>query len=352
MVYKCCAPGCRTGYKSQDSPKDVTLHKFPSQSALLERWLRNIPRDFVPSTNSRLCSIHFTANDFITESIDRRRNEKRPLQKRRLKDDAVPTIFPGVPSYLSRNAPSDRPTTSASVESRCAKENAMTQELIDQLQSEDCISDLPSLRERFDMTPDKPRGFTCLPKEEMDLFVFIRGDLEPVLEASISVASDMTFNVCHRGEPVDRKTFVSIVTNTDRILLFSDFINLLAFVKGIVEGSTSISTKSKVKTIIQRLESLVSENVDELGLSSKRLLFLCEQLQLSLQDIVSKGVTQMKLTSMRYFGTLRVQLAIPAFWRAAHSVYHRLDHYKGSPQELKILKGFVMMAIWSVVLVD
>lgn len=285
MVYKCCAPGCRTGYKSQDSPRDVTLHKFPSQnSPLLKRWLRNIPRDFVPSTNSRLCSIHFTANDFITESIDRRRNAKRPLQKRRLKDDAVPTIFPGVPSYLSRNAPSDRPTTSASIESRCAKENAVTQELIDKLKSEDCVSYLSSLREKFEITHDKPRGFTCLPNEEMDLYVFIRADREPVLEASISVASDMTFNVSHRGEHLDNKTFVPIMTNTERILLLSDFINLLAFVKGIVEGNIPVSTRSKIKTIIQRLESHVSENVDELGLCSKRLLFLCEQLQLSLQD--------------------------------------------------------------------
>ena len=166
---KCCAPGCRTGYKSQGNvPANISLHKFPTDPALLNSWLRSIPRDdFVPSANARLCSLHFTPKDFITESVDDSR-KKRPLQKRRLKNDAVPTVFPCVPSYLSRNLPPDRPTTSASVESRRAKENTMTQELIDQLHSEDCTPDLPLLRKKFEMANNKPSGFICCPNEEMD----------------------------------------------------------------------------------------------------------------------------------------------------------------------------------------
>ena len=74
------------------------------------------------------------------------------------------------------------------------------------------------------------------------------------------------------------------MTNTEKILLFSDFINLLAFVKGVIEGSASISAVSRLQSIIRRLESHISENIDEFGLNSKRLLFLCEQLELSLED--------------------------------------------------------------------
>ena len=103
MPYKCCVPGCSTGYASQQQESDVSLHKFPGDEALCEEWLRKIPRkDFVPTKNSRVCAVHFSANDFITERMDSKtkRNISRGERIRRtLRENSVPSIFPNLPIF-------------------------------------------------------------------------------------------------------------------------------------------------------------------------------------------------------------------------------------------------------------
>ena len=130
MVNKCAAYGCRSGYKKKDvgekgGDEKVTFHSFPLQNKeLCDRWLRANPRkDFVPTTHSRLCSLHFTPNDFVEVHTDsnKRRDKSRgdeKLVKRYLKDDAVPSIFPSAPQYLSTAAQPLRTTHKATSASR------------------------------------------------------------------------------------------------------------------------------------------------------------------------------------------------------------------------------------------
>ena len=83
---------------------------------LCEKWLRANPRkDFTPSKNSKVCSLHFRDEDFVEISNDsnnrrRRKNPSVVLLNRYLKKDAVPSIFPNAPSYLSPSIPSSRPS--------------------------------------------------------------------------------------------------------------------------------------------------------------------------------------------------------------------------------------------------
>ena len=60
------------GYDGHETPENVSMHQFPLQDQpLLQKWLRKISRqDFVPSKNSKLCSLHFTDDCFITTSED------------------------------------------------------------------------------------------------------------------------------------------------------------------------------------------------------------------------------------------------------------------------------------------
>ena len=72
---------------------------------LLQVWLKRLARkDFRPSKYSILCSLHFASDDFIVKSNDlnnkrKRKRESTKLVRRRLKDDAVPSVFNGLPSY-------------------------------------------------------------------------------------------------------------------------------------------------------------------------------------------------------------------------------------------------------------
>ncbi|TRY71681.1 hypothetical protein TCAL_14044 [Tigriopus californicus] len=53
MVNKCCAPGCRTGYKALEDHERtdqvakleaVSIHKFPPDPSLQQKWIQAIPR--------------------------------------------------------------------------------------------------------------------------------------------------------------------------------------------------------------------------------------------------------------------------------------------------------------------
>jgi len=133
MVNKCSAYGCRSGYRPTKTNVDVkgdsekiTFHSFPLRNMeLCDRWLRAIARrHFVPTKNTKLCSLHFAPSDFVevhTDSNKRReksRGDKKELTKRYLKDDAVPSVFPSAPQHLSTAVQPPRTTSKATAASR------------------------------------------------------------------------------------------------------------------------------------------------------------------------------------------------------------------------------------------
>ena len=97
MVY-CCVPICK---EQQGKVKGLSFHEFPVDPDLRSKWLKAISRkDFVPNSNSgssRVCGKHFTPNDFW-----------QTLKKKRLKPNAVPSVFDGYPKYMQRSSPVKR----------------------------------------------------------------------------------------------------------------------------------------------------------------------------------------------------------------------------------------------------
>jgi len=118
MVNKCSAVGCKSGYASNGDDSHVTFHTFPQDAELREKWIRAIPRkDFVPSTYSCLCSLHFQPWNFVDVRTDsnksRLQNKSSTPLRRRLKPDAVPSIFPNTPAYFTKTPGVQRSTTKA-----------------------------------------------------------------------------------------------------------------------------------------------------------------------------------------------------------------------------------------------
>lgn len=71
-----------------------------------KQWLAAIQRkSFISNINSKVCELHFLSCCFVTES--RAYDEKSgtvisiPLQVRKLKQNAVPSIFPEYPKSLT-----------------------------------------------------------------------------------------------------------------------------------------------------------------------------------------------------------------------------------------------------------
>ncbi|XP_040574651.1 uncharacterized protein [Lepeophtheirus salmonis] len=106
MGWKCSAPGCRQGYDGTPKNTTVLFHSFPRFNVppnleLESKWESAIPRQKTFTKNSRLCSLHFTESDYITHSVDQRQGSGRQLNRqlglRRLKKDAVPSVWPNLP---------------------------------------------------------------------------------------------------------------------------------------------------------------------------------------------------------------------------------------------------------------
>lgn len=101
MAY-CCVPGCTS---KQGKPKNVSFHEIPNDIELRKKWLAVISRkDWIPNSTSnysRVCSLHFTPNDY-----------KQNTKKKCLLKNAVPSQFPHYPSYMQPSIKKMRSMTS------------------------------------------------------------------------------------------------------------------------------------------------------------------------------------------------------------------------------------------------
>ena len=109
MPRRCVAADCNT-----KSGMGYSLHGFPQDEVLRKKWVRAVKRQRSnwegPSSSSQLCSKHFEDHCFVTEGV-RYREAMGVLTVKRLKPDAVPTIFPRSIDYLesTSSTPTSRP---------------------------------------------------------------------------------------------------------------------------------------------------------------------------------------------------------------------------------------------------
>lgn len=100
MVY-CCVPLCKSSGRTE---KGTSFHEFPV-TELRNRWLKRISQQaegrgkspWIPSDRSKVCSLHFNEDGF-----------REGLKIRKLKPDAVPSVFPQYPTYLQQEAKKER----------------------------------------------------------------------------------------------------------------------------------------------------------------------------------------------------------------------------------------------------
>ena len=147
MGYTCCVPQCKTGYPNKTAEK-IALFQFPKEANLRKKWIAAIPRkNWIPFNLHRICAKHFIKENIQSVSIDQREQKKTDEEKKlkcvRLKPTAIPSIFPGLPDYFSKNTPAPR-STSASASSRRNAENARTEKQYENMMMQDKLKDFES----------------------------------------------------------------------------------------------------------------------------------------------------------------------------------------------------------------
>ncbi len=282
-MVKCVAPGCKSGYDSNrddDKKEGISLFRFPKDPGILQMWLRAIPRDqWEPSQNSRVCSRHFNDSDYVQASTDtntsrKRKNPDGDLVLRRLKDDAVPSIFPNLPSYLTRAAPPARSEAATSL-SRQAKVQERLKVQEDAFLAKDMISSLDQLREkRHELTV--PKGTDFIDRGNAIIFLSFNDQLRPpTVQYHMHINDRLQVEMSAGGQSISRDNIKHLISGGIRVQTLSSVSNILSFLK---------ATAERCKDDPREIVSQAAESLGKISLGSeeldRKLGFLCEQLGL------------------------------------------------------------------------
>ena len=288
MVNKCCAYGCKSGYVSHTpSETRITFHSFPADEKMREKLIRANPRkDFVPSKNSRICSLHFRDSDFVEERSDknttrRKNSDCSQLKNRYLKKDAVPSVFPNAPSYLTSPGVTRR-TSAASAASRQELEGRRLEMLEDSFTADDVIESLtPELiKDRLEAESALPGGFS-LAIVDGTLVIYrltLIDSTVPCVQGSLIVRSDLTVVVRIAGKEVPSTEYKDLLPGS--LQTTSQLVNLMARVKAWCEDDQIRPARLLLKAAINSLEDHV-DMLDDGSDDHRKFSFILEQLKLT-----------------------------------------------------------------------
>ena len=228
MGKKCSVTNCCAGYNSVknnlisevDNIKN-TVSSFPiKNNNLLQKWLNPIPRTNLKSTkNSGVCELHFKADDIMRKTKDTNKNRKEKknnnLSGVRLREDAVPSVFPNCSSYLTKNLPPRRSGATTSKE-RLKKADQITKEQVNLENERDKLCSLPDLLDKLNRK--------LLPESLMEKTVgtgyrfFTAGfNTKPDIFHCIYLTYDLQFRVFHKDTELSIGKFKDITKGQNRI---------------------------------------------------------------------------------------------------------------------------------------
>ena len=190
---------------------------------LLQGWLKRIARkDFTPTKYSRLCSLHFKPEDFVTESNDQqiRRRKTRSsalLVKKHLKGNVLSSIFKDVPSYHACGDASSR--SGLSLASSPHENDASRLEMqFEQFLKDDKIEKLARLIAKIADDMQSHDFVLHQTKSEANLILF--SEEHPLfVQSTTSISTDLEIRIYHNGQLVPASLYKHIVSSNKVTLL-------------------------------------------------------------------------------------------------------------------------------------
>ena len=280
-----CVPGCRSNYEGDY----VSVFKFPSEheADLRQQWVNVIPRkDWTPTKNSVVCIKHFSESDVIVADkfTDKSGIEHLvPRDKRSLKPNVFPSIFPNLPSYLSLKPHRARKDPSQ----RAIEVNTNYEHKVNEWLEQDIISSFEVLQNGFinklaDTLQNKWKYVlldgSCLVFYTVD----IESDCAPSIDISVKISPDMTLKVYIKNEKVGSKQLKWIIEN--RLERWSQLENLLSHYNNNSDQSESISSSDELIQIahemLMKAAQLLSPDAANAHSMEKTIIFHAEQLKL------------------------------------------------------------------------
>ena len=297
MVNKCSAINCRSGYARERKDPSVTFHAFPLRNKqLLQIWLNLLDREgFTPTKYSRLCSLHFKAEDFIEDSTDqksRRRNKKKSskLLKRRLQKNACPSIFKDIPAHLlPRRSVSDS-------KSRRENKAARLEERFETLLKTDIVKNFKDVVIKLDKDVQR-QGYIMQQTQLGVNLVYLTKECPPSILATISVKKNLEVTVFCGPQVVPASTYTHILSS-NKVTLLSQISRLMAFAKNF-QITKAMLQESLISKLIGLVHDFLKISDDDQEIGFRQLL--SEQLELMLQN----NSTDLKMLSYVIYSILQ-----------------------------------------------
>ena len=218
---------------------------------------------------SKVCSLHFTPTRFINEFRKTSRKEHPNKCHRRLKPDAIPSVYNHLPSYFTTPEPKNR-NTKTTCSGRLELENAM-----EQFEIEDTVSCLENLVDNLNGSFQKDHlSFSCQKSSLCFVFYCFKCDVMPLeVQCCVKVERNLDFTAYCGSSILQKKELKSVMKNNEKITKISDFMNLLSYVKNKVIHKTP---GDSINEAIQILKHASSQSLD----INKNIHFIIDQLKL------------------------------------------------------------------------
>ena len=200
--------------------------------------------------------------------------------RRYLKLDAVPSVFPNAPTYLSKPSSLPRSTVSATCKERLESEVNRLNSRYDSFVAEDNLegSNLDDIANRL-RKEKTPEGYHISVVGDKLLLYFIETiNHVPNISCSVTICRDLSVKCSLRAQLVPISQYKDLYS--DRIRSISQILNLMARVKSWCTDSSSrplqLNIKMAVSVLQLSLQNIESSDSEEY----RRLSFLIEQLKL------------------------------------------------------------------------
>ncbi|KAH9374829.1 hypothetical protein HPB48_015762 [Haemaphysalis longicornis] len=201
MPGSCCAPNCKSNYDAKGS--SVRVYRFPTDPQRRAAGTKAVCReDFTPSKHTVLCENHFVPTDFVRSAtytdVQTGKVVEVPLERVRLKETAVPSVFANCPKYMSRPAVPARETPE---EKKARLEAASLRKAIElsvaAQEEEDRRNQVKSFSEFCKALPhfSVSEFWTVIVKDSVVMFLDLALDRAPAVRSSVRVSADLCVDV-------------------------------------------------------------------------------------------------------------------------------------------------------------
>lgn len=312
MPGTCCVPNCKGNYNAKEK---VRVFRFR------DGWEKHIPRrNWVPNKSTVVCERHFHECDIITVDqfpIEDGANVKVPRLKRRLREGAVPSIFPGFPHYYSKR----KPIVKKSGDDRRKEVNGRHEQNVRQFLDKDQIGNFTEFTNGLDDELKKSLGnWNYTKREDCVAFYMLCTENIPVITNTVKISGDMKVQVAVGCKKVTAVDLSWILDSSCTLKRWSQLVNILARYKDAPEKPAAVSNENKITQLLHLActtlneASLACHDVNE-----KQLLIKLVTEQLTLANVS---------TNCRRFSNRFVKLASqlytksPSCYRLLQQSFH------------------------------